>query len=117
MPKLLVADDSMFQRFQSVKVAKDCGFDVIEARDGDDCLVRGREERPDVILLDLNMPGPGGLAVMEALVRELPETRIVVLTADIQETTRTRCLELGAHGFLNKPVEPDSLRQLLASLV
>jgi CheY-like chemotaxis protein len=117
MPTLLIADDSMFQRFQASKVAKAAGFDIIEAKDGDDCLGQARAHHPDVMLLDLNMPGPSGLAVMEILTQELPHIRVVIVTADIQETTRDRCLELGAVGFINKPVDPTALEQALRDLL
>ncbi len=116
MPLLLIADDSMFQRFQAAKAAREAGFDVIEAKDGEECLRLARENRPDALLLDLNMPGPGGLEVMETLREENAGLAVVVVTADIQETTRQRCLELGARSFLNKPVDGASLRQTLASL-
>jgi two-component system, chemotaxis family, chemotaxis protein CheY len=117
MPELLIADDSMFQRFQAAKAAKESGFDVIEAKDGSHCLRLARQRRPQAMLLDLNMPGPGGLAVMEILSQELPEIQIIVVTADIQETTRERCLKLGARGFLNKPLDQAALRQVLESLL
>ncbi len=113
MPTLLIADDSMFQRFQAAKMAKSAGFDVIEAKDGDECLRLARECTPRAVLLDLNMPDPGGMAVMETLSQELPDIAIVVVTADIQETTRGRCLELGAKGFLNKPVSEPALLEAL----
>ncbi|MEA4856867.1 MAG: response regulator [Solidesulfovibrio sp.] len=113
MPTLLIADDSMFQRFQAAKVAREAGFAVIEAKDGQECLRLARECRPDALLLDLNMPDPGGLAVMEILSRDMPGLAVVVVTADIQETTRGRCLALGARGFLNKPVDGPSLREAL----
>ena len=116
MPMLLVADDSMFQRFQSAKTAKEVGFEVIEAKDGAECLRLVRESRPDVLLLDLNMPDPGGVAVLEALAAEATGVRVCVVTADIQETTKARCLELGAKAFLNKPVDHDVLRRILAEL-
>ena len=117
MPTLLIADDSMFQRFQAAKAGRECGFTVIEAKDGEECLRQAREQQPAALLLDLNMPDPGGLAVMEVLSQELPDIAILVLTADIQETTRARCLELGAKGFLNKPVDAAALLQALQSLV
>ena len=116
MPVLLIADDSMFQRFQTAKTAKEAGFEVIEAKDGEECLRLAREQRPQALLLDLNMPDPGGVAVLEVLARDLPDIRVCVVTADIQETTRSRCLELGAREFLNKPVDPAALRQTLDSL-
>jgi len=113
MPLLLIADDSMFQRFQAAKVAKEAGFDVIEAKDGQECLRQAREHEPKAVLLDLNMPDPGGLAVMEILSKEQPRIAVIVVTADIQESTRNRCLELGAVCFLNKPVDAASLREAL----
>lgn len=117
MPTLLIADDSMFQRFQAAKVAKDAGYAVIEAKDGAECLAQARAQHPEAVLLDLNMPDMGGLAVLEVLSRELPGIRVVIVTADIQETTRTRCLELGALGFVNKPVDPTSLGMVLRDLL
>ena len=117
MPMLIVADDSMFQRFQSAKIAKEAGFEVIEAKDGAECLRLLRENRPDVLLLDLNMPDPGGVAVLEALAAEASNVRVCVVTADIQETTKARCLELGARAFLNKPVDHEALRLILADLL
>ena len=116
MPMLIVADDSMFQRFQSAKTAKEAGFEVIEAKDGAECLRLLREHRPDVLLLDLNMPDPGGVAVLEALAAEAADVRVCVVTADIQETTKARCLELGAWAFLNKPVDHEALRRILSEL-
>ena len=116
MPMLIVADDSMFQRFQSAKTAKEAGFEVLEAKDGAECLRLLRENRPDVLLLDLNMPDPGGVAVLEALAAEAADVRVCVVTADIQETTKARCLELGARAFLNKPVDHEALRQILVEL-
>ena len=107
----------MFQRFQASKIAKEVGFDVVEAKDGGECLHLAREHRPVAVLLDLNMPDPGGLAVMEVLARDLPDMHIIVVTADIQETTRARCLVLGARDFLNKPVDPAALRQALEALI
>lgn len=113
MPTLLIADDSMFQRFQAGKVAREAGFSVIEAKNGEECLRLAKECAPDALLLDLNMPAPGGLAVLEILGREMPTVAVLVVTADIQETTRQSCLKLGAKGFLNKPVDGASLREAL----
>ena len=118
MPTLLIADDSMFQRFQAAKAARDSGFDeIVEARDGAECLRLAREHHPQALLLDLNMPDPGGIAVMEILSREIPEITVAVVTADIQETTRNRCLELGAKCFLNKPLDGAELTRALGVLL
>jgi CheY-like chemotaxis protein len=117
MPKLLIADDSMFQRFMHCKVAKELGFDVVEAKDGADCLEKARTEKPDALLLDLNMPGMNGVEVVSILRDEGFTPRIMVVTADIQDTTRKRCLDLGVADFLNKPVDENVLRAKLGELV
>ena len=115
MPTILIADDSMFQRFQTKKTAVEAGYDVIEAKDGLECLRIILEKRPEVLLLDLNMPALDGLAVLERLTAggTLP-ARVYVLTADIQDTTRQRCLDLGAHDCINKPVDQAELGKILA---
>lgn len=116
MATLLIADDSMFQRFMHAKIAKAHGFEVIEAKDGSECLKMVRANSPDVLLLDLNMPGESGLDVLSAIREENLAPKVLVITADIQDTTRKRCEELGVHGFVNKPVDEEQLGELLASL-
>jgi CheY-like chemotaxis protein len=115
MPTIVIADDSMFQRFQTSKTAIAAGFDVYEAKDGQECLRLMLEKRPDVLLLDLNMPALDGLAVLGGLAAEgaMP-ARVYVLTADIQDTTRKRCMELGAYACINKPVDQVELGAILS---
>ncbi len=111
---VLIADDSLFQRAVLGKAARELGFRVIEARDGLECLEKVRAERPAVVCLDLNMPGLKGVEVLEAMAGEGISASALVITADIQHSTRGRCEELGARAFLNKPVDParfaDALR-------
>ncbi|NMC48660.1 MAG: response regulator [Desulfovibrio sp.] len=115
MPTILIADDSMFQRFQIARTATQAGYDVIEARDGQECLRLVVEKRPDVLLLDLNMPVLDGLTVLERLgADKVMPAWVFVITADIQDTTRKRCLDLGARDCLNKPVDPTVLEHWLA---
>lgn len=117
MPKLLIADDSMFQRFMHAKTAKKLGFDVLDAKDGQECLDLAVSEHPDVILLDLNMPVLSGLEVLKAMKEKGISAKILVVTADIQDTTKQRCIEYGAIEFVNKPVEEDVLQEQLQSLL
>lgn len=116
MATILIADDSMFQRFMHAKVAKALGFQVVEAKDGNECLQLMRSTGPEVLLLDLNMPGRGGLEVLEILRQEQLAVEVLVITADIQETTRQRCEELGVAGFVNKPVDEQHLKAALENL-
>ena len=113
MPIVLIADDSMFQRFSVGKIAKEEGCEVVEAANGGQCLEKARSVKPDLILLDLNMPGVGGLEVIKSLKDEGLAFKVVVISADIQDTTRRRCEELQVYEFLNKPVEEAKLRSTI----
>ncbi len=116
MPTILIADDSMFQRFMHTKTAKGLGLEVMEAKDGRECLELLRSARPDLLLLDLNMPGLSGMEVLQALKQEAIPVQVLVITADIQDTTRKRCIELGVSGFVTKPVDEEQLKAQLAAL-
>lgn len=107
----------MFQRFMHTKTAKELGFEVLEAKDGQECLDTAVSARPEIILLDLNMPELSGLDVLKALQEHGVNAQILVVTADIQDTTKQRCIEFGAVDFLNKPVDEDLLREKLRKLI
>ncbi len=117
MQTLLIADDSMFQRFQVSKAAREVGFLVKEARNGQECLDMVASDPPDVLLLDLNMPTIDGLGVLKSIREQGVQSKVLILTADIQDTTRQRCLELGVVEFLNKPLEEDVLKARLQALL
>lgn len=113
MPTVLIADDSMFQRLMLSKVVKSVGLGVIEAKNGREGLEHLRSSSPDVALFDLNMPELSGQEVLEIAQAENLSTAIVVITADIQDTTRARCFAAGARKILSKPAkEADVLAAL-----
>jgi twitching motility two-component system response regulator PilH len=117
MPIALIADDSMFQRMVLAKIAKSEGFDVLEAKNGQECLDFLRANKPDIALLDINMPVLSGMEVLDAVQAEGLAASIVVISADIQETTRQRCLGYGVRGMLNKPPQEDALREHLRGVL
>jgi two-component system, OmpR family, response regulator len=89
------------------------GFEVIEARDGEEALLLAKERRPDLVLLDWMLPLVSGIEVCRQL-RRLPETRavpVVMLTARGEEADKVRGLDSGADDYVTKPFSP---RELLA---
>jgi DNA-binding response OmpR family regulator len=84
------------------------GFAVLEATDGQAALSLARAERPDMIVLDLTLPGMDGLDVTRRL-RETSAVPIIMLTARIEETDRIVGLELGADDYITKPFSPKEL--------
>lgn len=109
MARILIIDDSSFQRGIIRKTLAQAGYETVEAKNGRDGLQQVLDAGPDLILLDLVMPEMDGFAVLTELQNQQNRIPVVVLTADIQEITREQCLALGAAGFLNKPVKTEDL--------
>ncbi|HYN88556.1 MAG TPA: response regulator transcription factor [Ardenticatenaceae bacterium] len=105
---VLVVDDEA----KITKLAQDYlqrgGFRVLTAADGTTALAVARHERPDLVVLDLNLPGMDGLDVCRALRRE-SDVPIIMLTARVEETDRLIGLELGADDYIAKPFSPREL--------
>jgi two-component system, chemotaxis family, chemotaxis protein CheY len=104
--KVLLVDDSGLARRSTRRLLEQAGYEVMEAEDGLSALERFAVDKPDVVLLDLVMKGMYGLDVLEKL-RELdPAARVIVLSADVQTSSRDMVQAAGAAGFINKPAAP-----------
>lgn len=117
MTKLLLVDDSGLARRGLRAIFEPAGFQVVEAEDGMTALERYFLERPDVVILDLVMKGMYGLDVLTKL-RELdPNARVVVVSADVQQSSQDLVQAAGAVGFINKPVDSERVLSLVRGLV
>ncbi len=113
MKVLLVDDHSLFlESLQNLLTAND--FLVVgTAADGFAALAQARALHPDLILMDITMPQCDGLAATRLIKAEMPETRIVMLTASEQEAHLFEAIKSGAMGYLNKSLRaPEFIRQL-----
>ena len=115
MPQILVVDDSAFTRATLTALVKALGYDVVEATNGDEALELVSSTSPDAIVLDLLMPGKDGFEVLKELHAKESTIPIIVLTADIQETSKEKCADLGVVAFLNKPIQQEEVRAALAT--
>ena len=114
MSKVLLVDDSAMARRGTRRILEEAGYEVVEAEDGMSALERYFVEKPDVVMLDLVMKGMPGLDVLSK-VREMdPAARIVVLSADVQTSSREMVRAAGAAGFLNKPVDRQQMLDMIA---
>lgn len=104
MPSVLIADDSGTVRKSLVSQFQTEGYTTLEAEDGLETLEKIKNCTPDCVILDLLMPEMGGIEVLKILNKENIEIPVVVLSADIQNTTRETCLKLGAVDFIVKPL-------------
>ncbi|ADD43402.1 response regulator [Stackebrandtia nassauensis] len=116
--RVLVADDHPIVR-QGLKTFLDIQPDlsvVAEARDGDEALALIAAHEPDVVLLDLNMPGSDGAKVLTRLAASDHRAKVIVLTSVTEAVRVTEAVAAGAAGFLYKDIDPDSLAQAIRSV-
>ncbi|KOR38403.1 MULTISPECIES: response regulator [Planktothricoides] len=103
MAKILIVDDSTLSRriLRTILIAE--GHHIIEATDGLVGIETYLMEQPDLVLLDMAMPGLPGDEVLEKILELNQSARVIIATADLQDLTKTKVLEAGAMGFVNKP--------------
>ena len=108
---VLVVDDEPMARTLLRLMLVRAGFEVVEAEDGYDALDKLKEDEPDVMILDVMMPGIDGFRVCET-VRAAPSTSnlpIIMLSAKTDLESVNRGLRLGANKYLTKPISPEEL--------
>lgn len=120
MAKILIIDDSAFQRRTLRKILAVDDHEIQEAVDGRQGLEVFATFAPDCIVLDILMPDLNGLGFLQELRKQGATTPVVVLTADIQDTTSQECLKLGAKKVVHKPLLPsegEKLRTIINSIM
>jgi CheY-like chemotaxis protein len=113
MVTVLLIEDSAFQRKVISTIVKDLGYDVITADNGHEGVERILNDKPSVILSDLLMPEYDGIWVLEQLKAKGIRTPVIIVTSDVQTTTKNRCMDLGTFCFMNKPVQKDLLKSAI----
>lgn len=112
--KVLIVDDHPIVRAGLRRLlATEPGIEIREATDSRQALSLYREQRPTLVILDLNLPGLGGLEALRRLKATDPEARILVLSMHDDETHVTRALQAGAMGYVTKNAPPEELREAI----
>jgi DNA-binding NarL/FixJ family response regulator len=107
---LLVDDHSVVRKGLRTFLAYDADLDVVgEAADGAEALSLAHELKPDVVLMDLLMPGMDGIAATAAIRRALPETEVLALTSVLEDASVVGAIRAGAIGYLLKDTQADAL--------
>jgi two-component system chemotaxis response regulator CheY len=112
--KILLVDDSGMARRTVRQMLETAGYTVVESEDGLSALERYFLEKPELVLLDLVMKGMTGLDVLAKLHEMDPNVRAIIVSADIQDSSRAMAAAGGARAFLNKPVDRASLLSAVA---
>ena len=114
MKVLIVEDHPIVRAGLRRLLAAEANVEVRETADGREALSLYREQRPALVILDLNLPGLGGLEMIGRLRAADPEARILVLSMHDDETHVTRALQAGAMGYVTKNADPDELLAAIA---
>lgn len=116
--KLLIVDDSMIMRHLITKYLKESSIEVVgTANDGEEALKMFEESAPELVTMDITMPKMDGLTCLEKMLAIKPDTKIVVITAVMNEETRREAMAKGAADFLTKPFNEEVLKETLSKLV
>jgi two-component system cell cycle response regulator DivK len=115
MAKILIVEDNLLNRELTSELLEIHGYTVMSTRSGEEALALAVDYMPDLILLDLSLPGISGLAVVRALKAdpELVDIPVIAVTAHVMKGDQERALEVGCCAYISKPIDA---RNFLASV-
>lgn len=111
--QILIADDEEAARRGMTKALARTGHELLTAANGNEALTIIQDSRPELVFLDLNMPGSGGLDVLRALHGQAKASEIIIVTANDTVQTAVECIRLGAADYITKPYEIEQLRAIV----
>ncbi len=119
MAKVLIVDDSRVYRYTLSKLIKAWGHEVLIAKSGEQAMTIAREKKPEIILMDIVMPGMNGYQTKRMLARDEATSGIPVIFVSTRsdETDRIWGLRQGASAYVTKPVKPEDLMSAISNAV
>jgi len=120
--KILIVDDEENMRIllqETLEEFEDKGIVVLVAENGKDAIVSIRTEKPNLVILDVMMPGMDGFEVCNTIKNELgmKDIYILMLSADGQEFNKQKSIDVGTDGFMTKPFDPDEIAEKVAQIL
>lgn len=113
MAKIMTVDDSAFERKVIIDMLTKAGHNVIEADCGEKGVELYTKEKPDIVLMDLRMPGIGGAEAIKQILASDPKAKIIVVSIVRDQETMDELIKNGAKDYVKKPVTPDRLTQAI----
>lgn len=117
--KYLVVDDSKMARRMTIKSLKSLiseDDEVIQAENGQEAVELYKEHQPSLCLMDLTMPIMDGFEATQSIIKHDANAKIIIVSADIQESSMEKSKQNGAKGFIKKPINQDNLESMLKKL-
>ncbi|MDM9384849.1 response regulator [Chlorogloeopsis sp. ULAP01] len=117
MALVLIIDDAAFSRRMIRKFLQGDGYEILEATNGREGLEIVHNHKPNCVLADLLMPDMNGFEFLQALQDEGLKIPTIIISADIQDGSRTQSYNLGAANFINKPPKEKELREAVQQVI
>ncbi len=117
MAKILVIDDAKFTRTMLKKMIAEFGHETIEAANGREGLEKITSEEPDLVLTDILMPEMEGTELLKLLRETNMDVKVIVISANIQDTVKDQCINLGVSEFFSKPPDKEKLKAAIEGLL
>ena len=116
--RVMVVDDSRIQEVQIRNLLEGTDYEVVHyCRSGEDALAVYDEVKPDVVTMDIIMPGMDGLEAAQAILEEDPEARIIMVSSLAYDDTFEEATAIGAKGFIDKPFEKEKLIEVFEQVL
>lgn len=108
---ILVVDDSPTERYFLTDLLRKSGFEIVAAETGEDGVAKAKQEKPDLILMDVVMPGQNGFQLTRTITRDprWADVPVIMCTSKNQETDKVWGMRQGARDYIVKPVNADEL--------
>ena len=113
--KYLVVDDSKLARLSLIKSLKsyEPDADIYQATNGLEAVAFAKDEKVDIIFLDLTMPQMDGYEALPKILELCPNAKVIVVSADVQQKAQEKVIELGAQLHVQKPINSEKMKEIL----
>ena len=116
--KILICDDTMFMRTVLKNLLSENGYEVVaEAETGKEAIIKYKEYKPDLILMDITMPEMDGIEALQEIIKINPEAKVIMCSAMGQERMVAAAIKSGARDFIVKPFENERVIQAIAKSI
>ncbi len=113
-PRILIADDEIHLRMLMKKVMTSMNCEIVgEAKNGIEAIELYKKEKPDLLLLDINMPVKTGEEALKEIIEEFPDAFIIMLTSLADMESVENCLNLGASNYIRKDTPLDEIKKII----
>ena len=117
-PTILIADDALFTRMMLRNILSEHGYNaVVEAETGAEAIWAYERWKPDLVIMDINMPEMDGLTAVKNILGVDPEAKIVICSALGERQLMLEALEQGVRDFITKPFQPDKVIEVVRKLL